>query len=352
MSNSSPGEMIPLTVRAADEGTEIFLIDSQFNRLKSAVGRLRTEVKPGIYKIRFRAGEAQVDQIVEVTEAGQGGRNGVEVTGSPLSFTSAAPIPGTRTFLQTHEAAWRRAWQCPDKRCGQGGRLFLMVRDPRSPCHVGSPCRPRRPWKGVTLANAGGNVLCEMSKDGWRDPSDGVGTTHMELDPGVYVLRVDTSVSGVQKMAVAVCPGWQTQVMMAAVQYRRSEKGRIRTALRATLADASVFMVKLDGNGIPRESMEKQLRLTELARQGLAQGRAPVRPGDLRDMLWAKYENPMLGIIGTHLVLQGAEPDLEMLHSVVRNLEHLVADHPDVQALRLAVDARRNVTAPVLATSG
>ena len=343
MNNSRPDIMVPLTVKAADEGTEIFLIDSGFRRISSAVGRMQTEVKPGIYKVRFRAGEAQVDRFIEVTNAARGGRNSVEVSEAPLSITSAAPIPGTRAFSQCHEAAWRRAWQCPDKNLGHGGRIFLMVRDTDSTNSCDSSGRRRQPWRGVTLSDTGGKILCDMSREGLSDSSIGAGTVHVELDPGSYVLRVNTSVSGIQKMAVAVCPGWQTQILMAATRYRHSSKGRIRTAFRANLADAAVFMVKIDSAGNPAEYMPKHLRLTELARQGLAQGRIPMRSEDLHDMLWAKYENPMLGIIGAHLMLKTPEPDLNMLSEVVDNLERLVSGHPDVLALRLAVNARRSV---------
>lgn len=339
MNNSKPNDMVPLTVKAADEGTEIFLIDSNFNRLQSAVGKMKARVNPGVYKIRFRAGEAQVDRIVEVTNATRGGRNSVEVSEASLSFSSAAPIPGTRTTQEAHEAAWQRAWQCPDVIRGQGGRLFLMVRDPNAKPQLASS---RRPWTGIALADVDGNVLCDMPENGWKDGRAGVATMHVELNPGVYVLRVDTSVAGVRKMAVVVCPGWQTQILLAAVRYRRSGKDRPSIVRRALLSDAAVFMVKPDATGAPRQFMEKQLRLTELARQGLAQGRAPIRPSDLRDMLWAKYENPMLGIIGAHLLLRTPEPDLDLLHTVVGNLERLVSGHPDVLALRLAVDTRRN----------
>lgn len=352
MNDSRPDEMVPLTVRAADEGTEIFLIDGNFNRLQSAVGKMKTRVKPGIYKVRFRSGEAQVDRIIEVTDAARGGRNSVEVSGASLNFSSTAPIPGTRTTSEAHEAAWRRAWRRPDKILGDGGGIFLMVRDTGSTSRCDSYSRSRRPWEGVTISDTDGKLLCDLAEDGTHDCSSGVGTVHAALAPGTYVLRVDTSVAGVQKMAVTVCPGWQTQILMAASRYRRSSKGRIRAALRANLADAAVFMVKIGADRDPEEFMAKHLRLTDLARQGMAQGRNPMRPDELHDMLWAKYENPMLGIIGAHLMLRASEPDLDMLHDVVGNLERLVPGHPDALALRLAVNARRNVEmaeAPVCA---
>lgn len=348
MNNFRTNSLVPLTVKAADEGTEIFLIDSSFNRLKSDVGRLQAEVKPGIYKVRFRAGETQVDRFVEVPEAARRRRDGVEVSEEPLSFSSVAPIPGTRAFSTCHEAAWRRAWQCPDKSIGHGGSVFLMVRDIDSSDDCDSAAQVRKPWAGVTLTDTDGKILCAMSRDGLRDPCVGVGTLHAEVAPGTYVLRIKAAVSGsqCQKMAVVVCPGWQTQVVMAAERFRRSMKGGFKAAPRATLTDAAVFMVKTDNHEDPGEFMEKHLRLTELARQGLAQGRSPIRPGDMQEMLWAKFANPMLGIIGTHLLLRGPEPDWNMLGNVVSNLENIANGHPDIQALRFAVDAHQNIATP------
>jgi hypothetical protein len=50
-------------------------------------------------------------------------------------------------------------------------------------------------------------------------------------------------------------------------------------------------------------------------------------------MLWAKHENPMLGIYGAHLLLLSLDPDRGLLREVISNLHELVGIHPDVTAL-------------------
>jgi hypothetical protein len=129
-------------------------------------------------------------------------------------------------------------------------------------------------------------------------------------------------------MFVVTAPEWQTQVFTLADDFW-SGKDRVR---RASLNSAAVFMTR-EGAGFHANS--EQARLTELARQGLATSRSVVRPGDLHDMLWAKYRNPMLAIYGAHLMLLEPPVNHELLKTVIHNLENLVGPHPDVLALQL-----------------
>jgi predicted flap endonuclease-1-like 5' DNA nuclease len=99
---------------------------------------------------------------------------------------------------------------------------------------------------------------------------------------------------------------------------------------------------------LPHEDQERSQRLTELARQGLM-NRRDVLPYEVRDMMWAKWENPMLGIYGAHLMLLDREPgygvprveheedpiDWGLYCTVVHNLRRLLGRHPDVEALAL-----------------
>jgi hypothetical protein len=71
-------------------------------------------------------------------------------------------------------------------------------------------------------------------------------------------------------------------------------------------------------------------------------------------LLLQKFESPLAGIIGGHLLLLGAEhraagPGLEVLNDVVVNLRTLVGtEHPDVEALSLACpDMTLRRTTPV-----
>ncbi len=337
MPNSDAIPRLPLRILAADEGTEIFLVDAAFQRLASALGELRAEVEPGIYKARFRSGDTMADQLVEVPPRLPPGQSEILVRGEPLHFASALPLPDTRTSHEYHQAAWSHAWDPPDLSLGSGSLLFVLARDAEK--------RPGEwsnhvPWQGLTLCDLDGRVLLDFAEAPRRDADLAYASAGIQVDPGTYVLRVDTELNGILEMPLVASPDWQTQVALRSRTLSRRRSGfspggrGSRSVRRADLADATVLMGR---PGYRADPSGQQDRLTELARLGLIQGRATLRPDDLRSMLWAKFENPMLGIYGAHLLMQDGERDMDLLHEVVGNLESLLGGHPDVAALRLAL---------------
>lgn len=347
MPNSDARPRLPLRILATDEGTEIFLVDASFKRLASAVGELRAEVEPGIYKARFRSGDTMADQLLEVPPGLPPGQSEILVRGEPLRFASALPLPDTRTSHEYHQAAWNHAWDPPDLVSGSGSLLFVLARDARKrpgerSSHV--------PWRGLTLCDLDGRVLLDFAEAPRRDADLAYASANIQLDPGTYVLRVDTELNGVLEMPVITRPDWQTQVALSsrsigrrAPAFGMRHDGRSRSVRRADLAGATVLMGR---PGYRSDPSGQQDRLTELARLGLIQGRATLRADDLRTMLWAKSENPMLGLYGAHLLLQGNEREMDLLHEVVGTLETLLGDHPDVAALRVALARRDGLAAP------
>jgi hypothetical protein len=63
-------------------------------------------------------------------------------------------------------------------------------------------------------------------------------------------------------------------------------------------------------------------------------------------MLWGKWRDPLLGILGVHLMLQSDKPNLEDAEDIVERLQGIMGDfrHPDVDALRLEIARRRDVS--------
>lgn len=96
------------------------------------------------------------------------------------------------------------------------------------------------------------------------------------------------------------------------------------------------------------------LRLAEAARMALS-NRRKILSQEMRDMLRYKFENPMLGIFGAHLLLLEKEPDVELFRVVVTNLRKMVGHkHPDVEALALKLNEQsdfRFETPPMLQRS-
>ena len=87
--------------------------------------------------------------------------------------------------------------------------------------------------------------------------------------------------------------------------------------------------------GEPVGPSTDDLRWTAAARQALAAGRSQAAPDRdvLQGCLKGKFDNPILGIHGGHLLALQPKPDLALLREVYGNLSGMLGPHPDVEAL-------------------
>ncbi len=355
---------VRLVAHAYDSATEIELYDSRLKFLEHAVGHLETEVAPGMVKIRFKTGST----VSEVCRAVRSGEERVVVESKPLKFESAAPLATSSTTHEYHRAhAERASRQLSGPRVirGEGGFLFVFARDflPRDE----ETHKPLVAWRwrgepvtGLTLHALDGALLVDFKREseGSSGGGDRWNACMVELNPGSYRLRVTAGAWGVAEQIVAVCRNWQTQVFL--LRHRFEEGGKVFQ--RADLSRASIMMTDLDAvysnNAEFYKPDSRVARLTELARQGLGEGRDVISSavvlaaaGDrsvgaqdaswdavsepvLREMLNAKFGNPMLGLLGAHLLRLRPTSDENLLRIVVQNLKRLVPDHPDVRILQ------------------
>ncbi|RLA49168.1 MAG: hypothetical protein DRR42_15890 [Gammaproteobacteria bacterium] len=320
MSTSRSEPTVSLNVQAPELTTEIFVIDSRFRRLASGLGHLETEVAPGLYKIRFRSGNSQRDKLVEATL----GNSPLYVTTPPLGFASAAPMVDTRTTREHHShAAELHSYNTQQSR-GNGSQLYIFLRDLQ-----GDSTEPL--WSGVSLHDLHGNQIADLT-EGVCDANDAFAALNLDLDPGTYRLRVDSGPLGTFEMFLITCHNWQTQVFLLASDLQAGDT----TVRRAILKTAAVFMARCGQGYHPNGD---HVRLTELARQGLVHGRKVIKGDQLNQMLRGKFENPMLGIYGAHLLLAARRPKHQLINTVVNNLRDLLGIHTDVEAI-----AMRNIT--------
>lgn len=321
MSNSPSRTKVSLHVRAPEQSTEIFVMDGRFRRVASGLGHLETSVFPGVYKVRFRSGTKQRDKLVEIRPD----QTIVNVTTEPLGFSSAAPISNTFTSREYHQATAAEQSSQVHMSAGAGSQLYLYVRDLLDE-------QDDFPWIGVSLHDLEGNPIADLT-NGVCDEEHRFGALNLELDPGTYRLRVESGPMGVFEMFLITSEGWQTQVFLLAADFQASE-GKVR---RAALKTAAVFMCRI-GKGFHPDN--EKFRLAELARQGLVTGRNVVDRNTLNELLWGKYENPMMGIYGAHLLIQSYRPNHELIDEVISNLGSLLGSHTDVEALRLRSGTR------------
>jgi hypothetical protein len=326
MSASNPDPRLNLEVRCADSATEVFVIDGQFNLRDRGIGHLKTLLEPGIYKVKVRAGFETREHPIVLRDHDE------SIDIPPFDFVSPAPLDGTSKTHEFHIQAAHDESLKVHLSAGKGSAVFIFARDwTGDTAPVPAPTSYENPSRGLSLQDLRGNVIADLTTqgkhyDGWEPWA----ACNIEVNPGCYLLSLKTPADETLNQVIVAAPGWQTQVFLLQREY---EEGADKK--RADVQGAAILMAP-SGQGFDPAS--ESLRLAELARVGLLNGRR-VLSDDVRKMLNKKFQNPMLGIFGAHLLLLDPEPDLNLLNVVVTNLRALVSgNHPDVEALALKLD--------------
>lgn len=315
-----------LKVTCEDSATEVFIIDGGFSLLARGIGRVDTELDPGIYKVKVRAGFETSEQLVVLRDQDE------DLQIPPFSFVSPAPLAGTSKTHDFHISAAEEGSRAPDITKGEGSSVFIFARD------WTSQERPKdklstypNPGRGLSLRDMQGNVVADLTTEGKR--SDGWEpwvSCHVQLEPGYYKLNLQMPSGGSVEQTIVASYDWQTQVFLLLSSY-----GADPDARRADLQSGSIQLAPMSA-GFKADN--PLLRLSELARLGLANERK-VLSEEVREHLTYPVENPMLGIYGAHLLLLDEEPDLELLREVTDTLRlPLAGGHPDVEALDLYLE--------------
>ncbi len=342
--SASESRKVGLYLYAQDQATEITVFDGPSRIVARGLGRLETSLDPGFYKVRATAGSAMWQELVAL-EPGQRGR-GIEIP--TLQFATPIPLPDTAQAVADHEAAAQRESRCVHVRAGVGSAIFLFVRC----ATAGAAALPGAQLvQGMALQDLAGKPITDLAGNpitdlamcavtaGGGDPAPWA-ACNIAVDPGIYRLVARSAGHEPVEQTLVAAPGWQTQVFALA-----SDPGLGMAGTRADLANAAILYLHYDPSHQSasraeeeylRQAYSKGARLVELARLGLTD-RRQVLPHDVTEMLWAKWRNPMLGILGAHLLLLRANPNLELLATVVRNLRRMLGRHPDVEALALKV---------------
>ncbi len=315
-----------LEVIASDPNAEVFLINSRFQRIAKGVGGLEVlDVSPGLYTLKYKIGNLFKEEGL-IIYPGTGKKF---VQGPEMDISTAVPLVNSSNAYEYHLHYASEQSKIVHKTEGNGGQLFLFVRDLDKRGRT-------NPSRGLSLYYPDGREIVDFTEVGqsnFEKKEAAWSACTIELDPGAYILKNRTGGIGTLEQIVIICDEWQTQIFMFRRSFGSGKKGR-----RADMADASILMArKYEGFNPDRED----LKWTEIAKKALMNDRSGVG-SELKDMLWAKFENPMLGIYGAHLLLKKEEFDSSLFETVIGNLLGLVGDHPDVLSLKFQIDSRRN----------
>jgi hypothetical protein len=317
-----------LSVAAGDELAEISIIDARLNPVAKGVGRLDAAVPGGIYKVLVRVGSHLDEQLVAVDHD------------RTLSFAAPgipSPIPfmGSSLSHEYHEeAAVKAASEVRDK-FGEGGSILIFAREYTAD---GSGSKDN-PGGGLYVLDNDGNELASIEdRADFRATPDPSAGWRGDVAPGSYRLRLKLPDGTATERAIYVAPNTQTQIFLLQRDYRLSDGETIKR--RADLGGGTVATSTHFGF----DPLDVRVRLSELASYALAQTRHVLSDSLLERLLNEKFDDPMLGLLGAHLILRDHPKDARLYRIVTDNLLRLVGpEHPDLRALWLRREDRSGI---------
>lgn len=340
--NPAPGpgsgseRTIRLVVDPQHPTAQVTLLDATYRLIAQGVGALVADVRPGLYELQYKVGRSVVCEPIRV------------MTTEPMfSVTPVEPLT-TRTTAVPERSSDTAAWahlesRQPSKVVGHGGELFVLARllqeDADEPT--------RNVFERLTIHSLDGQVVVDFGADAKRGPRHASSCVNVALDPGTYIVQTVAGSYGTLEQAVHVAHGWQTQLLMTPTEY-----GPHEASTRSVGADVRRAAVLMSRIGIGFNAADPAVGWVEAAKVALAGGTPAAPVGELKDavrrvaeggapldqLLNDKFTNPMLGILGCHLLLLERPRDMDLVREVTTNLEMLVPGHPDVAALRLLLD--------------
>lgn len=271
-------------------------------------GSVSTDLPPGLYTVRVERAGSTSERVIR-HETGTD-----ETLAEPLRV-SAVPSFDTAT---THEyyAYTSHEWSGQDTRApigaGGNGRLFVFIRALSKEDYAGEDLAA-----GLSLLDEAGSEISGFAEDETERNDAGWLAFSAVAEPGAYALTHSGDVR--RKMPLYVYPGLSTQVFLAF-------QGGLR------FDSVSILMPRANEQFNPDDRMTQAI---DAAMTGLQQRRDYLPRDAMQMLLYGKFDNPMLGVLGAHVLLMREKPSEGTLDTVLGNLDYLLPESPDVQALRL-----------------
>lgn len=321
---------VRLHLTAGSPLAELFLIDHSFDLVERSIGELNTEVEQGVYKVKARLGQAIVERLIVLNHD-----QSVDLS-DELAMGSPVPLTGTTTTHEFHAYPARDESHNVKLSAGSGAQVFLCSRRWTSAEPTRSADLPPSPPQ-LSLHRRDGEMIVDVLESGAGDRSwhDAMLSATIEVDSGPYLLRWSDEFDSTAEQTVTTIREWQTQAFL--LEDARDESNR-----RYSVS----LLMSRDGF----EPDDTMTRLAEEARAALADERK-VTSGFINESLFAKFDSPMLGLFGAHLMLLGRDAarkehgetqrrdapvsfDQPLFDDAVANLISLLGrDQPDVTAL-------------------
>jgi len=329
MSNSE----ILLDVSAADESSEVMVVDSAFHVLARGIHAVQLKVPPGIYRAKVRVGDQQSEKLFSVESNEPNNHKTVQL--EPLEFSSPIPLQKTSTSREFHQSAIYHAAGAGGEtaQLGLGAGLVIFLRDP-SLVYFNLAADQieayRKNFEGFVLSKLDGSDPRPIESLGTLAADHGYLIASVAVTPGTYTLSRASSGNERLCLPLVVPAGWSLQIFVTMVP---TDNSAVDSALsRRADFDGAAMVFDRPGAGFSPDRAD--LRVLEVTRQALARGHNVVDANTMDALLFGKYENPMMGLLAAHLLLLSKNADLQLAQKVVTNTGNLIgADYPDLLVL-------------------
>lgn len=275
-------------------------------------------LKPGVYTVEVTLGKERDSKLVVVSpgytthvDEKQWAKGAVSAS---MPFVQA-DIESRGEVLPAEEASRTLTWID-----GPGGesRLFLFLQ-------TANPKRNPRFAEGLRLLDAHGNAITDFTVGVEHNEHNGWLAFNADLPPGYYILHRSRRGVPPRHQAIYLCAGWDTQCLLTAprnypslstmtLQMARRGRGIVRNDDAAIAADAVL------------DDMRWGSRSSVVVRERIL------------DLMYAKIENPWLGILCGYALLRTRKARdsryNDLMPAVIENIRD-IRDHPDARALLL-----------------
>jgi hypothetical protein len=317
VSGGGPGASLKLY----NAGGEVCAQDAEFHGID-------VELPKGLYTLRAEQGGQINDKTIRLDDE-------MSVSADFPPIYTPALLPGAYSSHEyyTYEA-WRISQQPTSPPIVWNGRigagLMLFIRAPDRERYRGD--RDRINADALSLKTLDGSVLCDFSSTVTEiNRDDGFLGFSTETSPGMVLLED----AGQRQVPIPLVSGYQTQVYLMHRRRHLFEDLRVFTARRMDI-DSRANRSPYGNDWDPMQSFA----YTDAGFGALQNDVGGMGQSMVNAFLRSKFEDPMLGLIGAYLMLMQWRRDSPEMHTdrlprtVIKNLEGLLGDTADIQALR------------------
>ncbi len=309
---------------------EFRLLDHQHQPIEIGFGEIDVKVRPGIYKMQMIAGTNHDEQFITIEP------NGKHIVDDyRLDYPTTTPVRGSSTTHEFHSGTAYQYSINPMHDLGSGGRLMIYIRNVVINNH--DLAKTIVNTTQLSIHDHSGKLLSDDQFPWHIDQQYGFAVWSASVAAGGYILRWRDSIGSKTTFdqALWVEKNWTTIVFLPYYPKRKSRRLERRGAVVQMFRQHDGFM------GDHEPEVTRVSMATEVALNGLREGRVTLASSEMNLLLQAKFKNPMLGILGAYNLLLLRKPNWSLLETVIKNLGEMIPEHPDLAALIAATEQAR-----------